>query len=43
MLGTDFPYEDMSACMSFLRGLGLSDADEETLFEKAAVSLGFAK
>jgi predicted TIM-barrel fold metal-dependent hydrolase len=43
MLGTDYPYEDMSACMSFLRGLGLSDADEETLFEKAAVSLGFAK
>jgi uncharacterized protein len=42
LVGTDFPYEDMTACMDFLRGLPLSGPEQEKLFEKNAISLGFA-
>jgi len=42
LLGTDFPYEDMTVCMDFLRSLPLSEPEQEMLFEKNAVSLGFA-
>jgi len=41
-LGTDFPYEDMTSCMSFLKGLSLSEPEQETLFEKNATGLGLA-
>jgi uncharacterized protein len=42
LVGTDFPYEDMTACMDFLRGLPLSGVEREKLFEKNALRLRFA-
>ena len=42
LLGTDFPYEDMTSCMSFLKGLSLSEPEQEMLFEKNATGLGLA-
>jgi predicted TIM-barrel fold metal-dependent hydrolase len=42
LLGTDFPYEDMDACMRFLRSLPLSQRERELLFEDNAVRLGLA-
>lgn len=40
MFGTDYPYEDLEECMTFLGGLGLSQADEAALYEGNAGSLG---
>lgn len=42
LVGTDFPYEDMTACMDFLRSLPLSEPERELMFEKNATRLGFA-
>jgi predicted TIM-barrel fold metal-dependent hydrolase len=42
LLGTDFPYEDMTVCIDFLNGLPLSAPEQEMLFEKNALNLGFA-
>ena len=42
LVGTDFPYEDMTACMDFLRSLPLSEPERAMLFEKNATRLGFA-
>ena len=41
MLGTDFPYEDMSDCMHYLAGLPLSDEEKTKLYEANAKALGF--
>lgn len=40
MFGTDYPYEDLGECMPFLQSLGLSQAEEEALYEGNAGSLG---
>jgi predicted TIM-barrel fold metal-dependent hydrolase len=40
MLGTDHPYEDMSECLGFLEGLGLSAEEKEMLFHGNAAQLG---
>jgi predicted TIM-barrel fold metal-dependent hydrolase len=42
MLATDYPYEEMGECMSFLKGLALSDEEEAQLFHDNAAALGFA-
>ena len=41
LVGTDFPYEDMTACMDFLRSLPLAEPEREMLFDKNATRLGF--
>ncbi len=40
-LGTDFPYEDMDACMDFLRSLPMSEDERTMLYETNARALGF--
>ncbi len=40
-LGTDFPYEDMDACMDFLRSLPMSEDEQTMLYETNARGLGF--
>jgi len=42
LLGTDFPYEDMSDCMGFLKGLTLTDDEKMKLYEENATAMGFA-
>ncbi len=41
LVGTDFPYEDMSDCMDFLRSLPLADDEKSALYEANARALGF--
>jgi predicted TIM-barrel fold metal-dependent hydrolase len=40
-LGTDFPHEDMKACMDFLESLPLSDAARAQLYTGTPEALGF--
>ncbi len=40
LLGTDFPYEDMSDCMDFLASLPLTDDEKTKLYETNATTLG---
>jgi predicted TIM-barrel fold metal-dependent hydrolase len=40
LLGTDFPYEDMSDCMSYLAGLPLTEDEKAKLYETNARALG---
>ena len=42
LLGTDYPYEEMTECMSFLEGLGLSQEEKELLYYRNAGELGIA-
>jgi predicted TIM-barrel fold metal-dependent hydrolase len=42
LLGTDYPYEEMSECMNFLEGLGLSQEEKELLFYRNARDLGIS-
>ena len=39
LLGTDYPYEDMSEAFAFLEGLGLSSDDKDLLYGGNAVAL----
>jgi len=39
LLGTDFPYEDMSDCMSYLAGLPLTEDEKSKLYEANARGL----
>jgi len=41
LLGTDFPYENMTDCMDYLRGLPLATDEAYALFEGNAKELGF--
>lgn len=41
LLGTDFPYENMTDCMDYLRSLPLTDDEAYALFEGNAKALGF--
>jgi len=41
LLGTDFPYESMDDCMSFLAGLPLTDDEQDKLYEANAKAIGF--
>jgi len=41
LLGTDFPYENMTDCMDYLRGLPLTEDEAYALFEGNAKALGF--
>jgi uncharacterized protein len=41
LLGTDFPYEDMTPSMEFLASLPLTDDEKTKLYEANAKSLGF--
>jgi predicted TIM-barrel fold metal-dependent hydrolase len=41
LLGTDFPYEDMSDCMGFLKSLPLTEEEKTALYEGNARALGF--
>jgi len=43
MLGTDYPYEDLSECLAFLDGLGLSAEEETLLYQDNAVRLGLVR
>jgi predicted TIM-barrel fold metal-dependent hydrolase len=40
LLGTDYPYEDMGDCLSYLAGLPLTDEEKAQLFETNARGLG---
>jgi predicted TIM-barrel fold metal-dependent hydrolase len=40
LLGTDYPYEEMTDCMQFLQGLGLGQEEQELLYYKNASELG---
>jgi predicted TIM-barrel fold metal-dependent hydrolase len=40
LLGTDYPYEEMTDCMRFLESLELSKVEKELLYYGNAVSLG---
>jgi predicted TIM-barrel fold metal-dependent hydrolase len=40
LLGTDFPYEDMGDCMSFLASLPLTEDEKTKLYETNATDLG---
>ena len=40
LLGTDYPYEEMNDCMSFLDGLGLSESDVTRLYQDNGAALG---
>jgi uncharacterized protein len=42
LLGTDYPYEEMTDCMGFLEGLGLSEVEKEQLYFGNASGLGIA-
>ncbi len=42
LLGTDYPFEEMDECISFLEGMGLSDEEEARLYHDNAAGLGFA-
>ena len=42
LLGTDYPYEEMTECLAFLESLDLSDADKVQLYHDNATGLGFA-
>jgi predicted TIM-barrel fold metal-dependent hydrolase len=42
LLGTDYPYEEMTECVDFLKGLSLSDEEQAQLFHRNAGVLGFA-
>jgi predicted TIM-barrel fold metal-dependent hydrolase len=39
-LGTDYPFENVSACMDFLESQALSPAEREQLYEKTVADLG---
>ena len=41
LLGTDFPYERMDACTTFLDGLGLPEDELAQVYEANARALGF--
>lgn len=41
LLGTDYPYEDMSDCMRFLAELPITDDERSKLYEENARALGF--
>ena len=41
LLGTDYPYEDMDACMDFLRSLPLTEEEKTAVYEGNAERLGF--
>jgi predicted TIM-barrel fold metal-dependent hydrolase len=41
LLGTDFPYENMTDCMDYLRSLPLTEEEAYALFEGNAEALGF--
>jgi predicted TIM-barrel fold metal-dependent hydrolase len=41
LLGTDYPYEEMTECLSFLESLGLSAEEKAQLFYDNAAGLGF--
>jgi predicted TIM-barrel fold metal-dependent hydrolase len=41
ILGTDFPFEDMTECMDFLRRLPLSEEERTALYRENAQTLGF--
>ncbi len=40
MLGTDYPFDDPSECLAFLRSLSLSSEEESALYEENAARLG---
>jgi uncharacterized protein len=40
-LGTDYPHEDMKACVSFLESLPLAEDEREQLYAGTALLLGF--
>ncbi len=40
LLGSDYPYEEMTDCMNFLEGLGLSQEEKELLYYRNAGGLG---
>ena len=42
LLATDYPYEDMPECLSFLQSLDMSDDERAQLYHGNAVALGFA-
>jgi predicted TIM-barrel fold metal-dependent hydrolase len=42
LLGTDYPYEEMDECISFLEGLGMSEGEKAQLYHANAAKLGFA-
>jgi predicted TIM-barrel fold metal-dependent hydrolase len=42
LLGTDYPYEEMTESLAFLDGLGLSEKDKELLYFGNAARLGIA-
>jgi predicted TIM-barrel fold metal-dependent hydrolase len=42
LLGTDYPYEEMGESISFLEGLGLSEAERVQLYHGNAAKLGFS-
>jgi predicted TIM-barrel fold metal-dependent hydrolase len=42
LLGTDYPYEEMTDCIGFLEGLGLSQKERELLYYRNAGELGIA-
>jgi len=42
MLGTDYPYEEMDECMSFLEGLDMTAAEKGLLYRDNAMKLEFA-
>lgn len=41
LLGTDYPYEEMSECLGFLEGLDLSEDEKARLYHANAAGLGF--
>ena len=40
LLGTDYPYEEMTECIAFLEGLGMSEDEKELLYFRNANVLG---
>ncbi|MCL5736590.1 MAG: amidohydrolase family protein [Actinobacteria bacterium] len=40
VFGSDYPYGNMTECLAFLKGRGLSESAEELLYEKNAADLG---
>jgi predicted TIM-barrel fold metal-dependent hydrolase len=42
LLATDYPYEDMGECLSFLGGLDLTEEERDQVFHRNAAKLGFA-
>lgn len=41
LLATDYPYEEMTECVAFLEGLGMSEGEKEQLYYENALALGF--